>query len=116
MSGGSPEQALLSSAAGQMANFYQLIWWMVLLKVAIVFVFLLLTGRTLDCAEAERWGIVNWRVSDTDFEPRLAAEELGLPTSPYRFCDTAEELATFLERQAIITLPAVRSTQVLQRR
>ncbi len=28
---------------------------------------------------------------------RLAAEELGLPTSPYRFCDTEEELAAAAE-------------------
>jgi cyclohexa-1,5-dienecarbonyl-CoA hydratase len=32
---------------------------------------LLLTGRTLACEEAERCGVVTWRVSDAEFEERL---------------------------------------------
>ena len=34
-----------------LADFYQLIWWMVLLKVAIVFLFLLLTTMLMIWAE-----------------------------------------------------------------
>jgi len=33
---------------------------------------LLLTGRTLDCAEAERLGLVTWRIADGELDARLA--------------------------------------------
>ncbi len=64
---------------------------------------------TLVAMEAEGLKVVPtaraaWLTMDREGIRRLAAEELGLPTSPYRFCDTAEDY-----RQAVeaIGLPFV---------
>ena len=45
-----------------------------------------------------------WLTMDREGIRRLAAEELGLPTSPYRFCDTREEYDAAV---AVLGLPCV---------
>src|SRR6202042_322200 len=53
--GGLPQVLAVPAPDPTLSDFNQLIWWMVLLKVAIVFVFLLLT--TIFMIWAERRGI-----------------------------------------------------------
>ena len=45
-----------------------------------------------------------WLTMNREGIRRLAAEELGLPTSPYRFAETEEE---FIEAVKVIGMPCV---------
>ena len=67
--------------------------------------------HTPTLVELEREGVVvvptaraTWLTMDREGIRRLAAEELGLPTSPYRFVDTREQ---YLDAIAAIGLPCV---------
>jgi phosphoribosylglycinamide formyltransferase 2 len=72
----------------------------------------MLDGKALRALiEAEKEGLrviptarAAWLTMDREGIRRLAAEELGLPTSPYRFCD---DQAQYREAVAVIGLPFV---------
>jgi phosphoribosylglycinamide formyltransferase 2 len=67
--------------------------------------------HTLTLVELEQEGLrviptarATWLTMNREGIRRLAAEELGLPTSPYRFCDTEDE---YREAVALIGFPFV---------